>query len=202
MNCRLAQAVFVFECFVSLLQQAQVVHIGGSINQRTMFIYRVPEDNFAQFIFWPVNIILLIVPQLLAIRCMYDPQFFGLDDGNEVNVKSKKCVDGVVEITASDSFSKSARATPPRCCTPVGAGPTSLLSVDDNVGMPRLEDERKSQVTMPMLKVKFGGSNSISGEEIAMSLQELKTYHDDLRRLSASATGRNMRRYDYSTFTL
>ena len=176
--------------------QAQIVHIGGSLNQRTMFIYRLPSDNFAMFIFWPINIILLVVPQLLAARCILWPQYFGHCATAELAPTEKKSVEGIDKTSTADVLSK----------MPLNNMSVSLLSkvkakVDDDADEPLVEEKQEPcRPPTPMLKVKFGGPNSASGEEIEMSLSQLKAYHEDLRSLSASATGRNMRRYELVKF--
>ena len=176
--------------YVVVPLQAQVVHIGASLNQRTMFMYRVPVDTFAYSLFWPINILLLVVPQLLAIRCVYWPQYFGEDVAIET-VKSKKHVDATIETVAVDADVKPE--------TTLSLLPTPLQSLDDEMPIVPIVEEKaesvkmdESEVNAPMLKVKFGGPDSAG--EIEMSLKELKAYHDDLRTLSASAIGRNARR--------
>ena len=160
-----------------------------------MFIYRLPTDNFAMGIFWPVNIILLVVPQLLAARCILWPQYFGHSTTTaELALTEKKSVEAVTKTSTSDILSK----------MPLNNTSVSLLSKpkmkveDDAESM--VDEKQEPRPSTPMLKVKFGGPNSASGEEIEMSLSQLKAYHEDLRGLSASATGRNMRRYESANF--
>ena len=172
-----------------------MVHIGASLNQRTMFMYRVPVDTFAYSLFWPINILLLVVPQLLAIRCVYWPQYFGEDLAIET-VKSKKQIDATIETVAADSDIKPETTL---SLLPTPLTDTLQSSLDDEMPIVPIVEEKaesvkmdESEVNAPMLKVKFGGPDAAG--EIEMSLKELKAYHDDLRTLSASATGRNGRR--------
>ena len=159
-----------------------------------MFIYRLPSDNFAMFIFWPVNIILLVVPQLLAARCILWPQFFGHCATAELAPAEKKSVEGMAKTSTCDILSKMAPNN-------TSVSLLSNVKVKDDADVPLVEEKQESsRPSTPMLKVKFGGPNSASGEEIEMSLTQLKAYHEDLRSLSASATGRNMRRYDSANF--
>ncbi|XP_019712441.1 transmembrane 6 superfamily member 2-like [Hippocampus comes] len=60
--------------FAGATAQAQWCHIGASLHSRTPFTYRVPADKL-----WTVitfNVLLAVVPALLALRCHYSPAYF------------------------------------------------------------------------------------------------------------------------------
>jgi hypothetical protein len=59
--------------------QAQVPHIIASFHSRTPTEYHVPED--ARTIFWTINVLLLVVPHILALRCWLSPLFFAAETG-------------------------------------------------------------------------------------------------------------------------
>jgi len=56
--------------------QAQVAHIGASLQWRTPYDLRVPRSQHVRIVFWSLNLFLLLVPQLLAYRCQTAPDFF------------------------------------------------------------------------------------------------------------------------------
>ena len=57
--------------------QAQVAHIGSSLHYRTPYVLRVPMATDVRIIFWGINgVLLLILPQLFAYRCVQSPEFF------------------------------------------------------------------------------------------------------------------------------
>ncbi|XP_037315013.1 transmembrane 6 superfamily member 2 isoform X2 [Pungitius pungitius] len=60
--------------FAGAMAQTQWCHIGASVHSRTPFTYRVPADKW-----WPVislNVLLAVVPVLLALRCRISPTYF------------------------------------------------------------------------------------------------------------------------------
>lgn len=60
--------------FAGAMAQTQWCHIGASLHSRTPFTYRVPADKW-----WPVislNVLLAVVPVLLALRCHISPAYF------------------------------------------------------------------------------------------------------------------------------
>lgn len=81
--------------FAGAAAQAQVPHILGSLHDRTTSEFRVPDDKSARIVFWSVNLLLLLLPQLIAVRCWLNPKHFypyprmSCDDTNADN-KAKK----------------------------------------------------------------------------------------------------------------
>lgn len=76
--------------FAGAMAQAQWCHIGASLHSRTPFTYRVPTDKW-----WPVislNVLLAVVPSLLALRCLTSPAYFmkSVPKGQTSNDKKKK----------------------------------------------------------------------------------------------------------------
>ncbi|PVD20201.1 hypothetical protein C0Q70_20697 [Pomacea canaliculata] len=57
--------------------QSQFVHMASSIHSRTPTELRAPVGGVAGGVFWGVNLLLLVVPQLFALRCWRDPDNCG-----------------------------------------------------------------------------------------------------------------------------
>ncbi|XP_041367598.1 transmembrane 6 superfamily member 1-like isoform X2 [Gigantopelta aegis] len=57
--------------------QGQFVHILGSMHSRTAPSLRSPTTGLNGLAFWTINLILLVVPQLFAWRCVRDPENCG-----------------------------------------------------------------------------------------------------------------------------
>ncbi|XP_068197311.1 transmembrane 6 superfamily member 2 [Antennarius striatus] len=60
--------------FAGAMAQTQWCHIGASLHSHTPFTYRLPSDKW-----WPVislNVLLAVVPILLALRCHAIPTYF------------------------------------------------------------------------------------------------------------------------------
>lgn len=65
------------EIICSLSFQSQFVHMASSIHSRTPTELRAPVGGVAWGVFWGVNLLLLVVPQLFALRCWRDPDNCG-----------------------------------------------------------------------------------------------------------------------------
>nr|XP_057923740.1 transmembrane 6 superfamily member 2 isoform X2 [Doryrhamphus excisus] len=60
--------------FAGATSQAQWCHIGASLHSRTSFTYRVPADKLGPVII--LNVLLAVIPALLALRCHTNPAYF------------------------------------------------------------------------------------------------------------------------------
>lgn len=80
--------------------QAQFSHIGSSIHKRTPYVLRVPQSSMAQSVFWALNVFLLVLPQVLAVRCSAFPEFFLPKAKESKKAKIQWCM-----ICVSDSLS-------------------------------------------------------------------------------------------------
>ena len=77
-----------------LLFQGQFSHIGASFHYRTPFSFRVPQHSYSRLFFWLVNGSLLIVPQILAYRCLSYPSFFVAPAAATVNNSEQSVTQG------------------------------------------------------------------------------------------------------------
>ncbi|KAK3777846.1 hypothetical protein RRG08_038094 [Elysia crispata] len=57
--------------------QAQVTYIAGALNRRTAASMRPPTTGTNSLIFWSINLLMLVIPQLFALRCLRDPENYG-----------------------------------------------------------------------------------------------------------------------------
>ncbi|GFR69468.1 transmembrane 6 superfamily member 1 [Elysia marginata] len=62
--------------FAGASAQAQFSLIGSSFHYRTPYLYRVPQTLSARCLFWFVNGLQFLVPQIMANRCITDPSKF------------------------------------------------------------------------------------------------------------------------------
>ncbi|XP_015242182.1 PREDICTED: transmembrane 6 superfamily member 2 [Cyprinodon variegatus] len=60
--------------FAGAMAQTQWCHIGASLHSRTPFTYRAPADK--RWLVIALNVLLAIVPGLLALRCRANPAYF------------------------------------------------------------------------------------------------------------------------------
>ncbi|XP_064620915.1 transmembrane 6 superfamily member 1-like isoform X2 [Lineus longissimus] len=56
--------------------QAQISHIGSAIHDRTPYIHRIPMTFDSMLPFLAINLPLLIIPQLMAARCLMSSEYF------------------------------------------------------------------------------------------------------------------------------
>lgn len=61
---------------------AQITHFGAAVHSRTPYVFRVPSDWDSQTIFWLINLILMVGPQIFAFRCL-QPEDFGEENTNK-----------------------------------------------------------------------------------------------------------------------
>ncbi|XP_059151320.1 transmembrane 6 superfamily member 1-like [Physella acuta] len=57
--------------------QAQVTYIWGSLHHRTPGPLHPPLEGTSAVVFWSINLSLLIIPLLFAVRCLQDVESFG-----------------------------------------------------------------------------------------------------------------------------
>lgn len=57
--------------------QAQFTHIAGSFNRRTSASMRPPVTGTNGLVYWSINLLMLVVPQLFALWCLQDPENHG-----------------------------------------------------------------------------------------------------------------------------
>lgn len=81
--------------FAGAAAQAQIPHILGSMHHRTPVNFRLPGHGSAWVVFWLGNLLLLIVPHLVAVRCWLFPRRFLLPNANpEVDGQPASLVSG------------------------------------------------------------------------------------------------------------
>ncbi|KAK7115894.1 transmembrane 6 superfamily member 1-like [Littorina saxatilis] len=57
--------------------QSQFVYLASAIHPKTPKNFRAPKTGVPAAVFWGVNLLLLIVPHLFALRCFKDPDNYG-----------------------------------------------------------------------------------------------------------------------------
>ncbi|KAJ8029485.1 Transmembrane 6 superfamily member 1 [Holothuria leucospilota] len=68
----------LYLCFAAVFSflrvLGQITHIGSSVHSRTPYIYRIPSS--VRPVVYLLNLLLLIVPQVMAWKFVYYPNYF------------------------------------------------------------------------------------------------------------------------------
>ncbi|RUS76372.1 hypothetical protein EGW08_015852 [Elysia chlorotica] len=95
--------------FAGAAAQAQFSLIGSSFHYRTPYLHRVPQTLFARSLFWFVNGLQFLVPQLMAYSCLSEPSQYLRRSSSPLSTTASQPTRAIINNGALDGHSVGSR---------------------------------------------------------------------------------------------